>query len=70
MRCSQTVGADFRTPARSDLQVVSTGAQKIAIRRPPERFLNCLLKLRVRQPRRTYPGRFLVPARPLVHAQE
>jgi hypothetical protein len=37
-RSGESYGRDFRAPERSVRQYVSTGAQKIAPRRPPERF--------------------------------
>jgi N-acetylmuramoyl-L-alanine amidase len=38
-RSGESDGGDFRAPERSVLEYVSTGAQKIVPRRPPERFL-------------------------------
>jgi ribosomal protein S18 acetylase RimI-like enzyme len=38
-RSGESAGRDFRASARSVRQYVSTGAQKVATRRPPERLL-------------------------------
>jgi hypothetical protein len=63
-RSGESYGGDLRAPERSDLEVVSTVAQKIAARRPPERLLK-----QSRSARRERPGITMKPECGLLRSQ-